>query len=530
MQTDLTLKNYRCFPDTNPARISVREGLTAFVGPNNSGKSALLRFFYEFRQLFGMLAQPGAYRRLVAGESTAFPFPPSVVDPTEVFCNTTQRDLEMEFHLSAGERAESQPPPAATRARLVITLPKNRNEFVGRLVFDSGPELSGSLGIDGTTLVGGGGARVADLAPLVEAFSILAKTLYIGAFRNVINIGSNEEYFDIKVGEAFVRAWRSLKTGPNKADAEAAYRLSRDIGSIFGCGDLQIDASEDSRTLQLLMNGKAYKLLEVGSGITQFILVLANAAIKKPSYILIDEPELNLHPSLQLEFLTTVASYTSHGILFGTHSIGLARAAADQIYSFRQVPAGGTQVRELEATPRLSEFIGELSFSGYRELGFDRLLLVEGRHDVKTIHQFLRLYGKDHKVVLLPLGGATLISEDCETELQEIKRISDNISVLLDSEREAPQAPLDAARQAFVDACQRSGISCHVLQRRAMENYFTDRAVKAVKGDKYQALEPYQALRDAALGWGKQENWRIAREMTRDELQDTDLGQVLSSL
>ena len=48
MDAELTLKNYRCFSDESPARFSLRRGFTAFVGVNNSGKSSLLRFFYEF--------------------------------------------------------------------------------------------------------------------------------------------------------------------------------------------------------------------------------------------------------------------------------------------------------------------------------------------------------------------------------------------------------------------------------------------------------------------------------------------------
>src|SRR6266566_645883 len=52
MQIDVTLKNYRCFSDERPARFAIRKGFTAFVGANNSGKSTLVRFLYEFRNLF----------------------------------------------------------------------------------------------------------------------------------------------------------------------------------------------------------------------------------------------------------------------------------------------------------------------------------------------------------------------------------------------------------------------------------------------------------------------------------------------
>jgi len=49
-------KNYRCFTDSHPARVSLGRQLVAFIGVNNSGKSTLLRSFYELRQLFGMFS------------------------------------------------------------------------------------------------------------------------------------------------------------------------------------------------------------------------------------------------------------------------------------------------------------------------------------------------------------------------------------------------------------------------------------------------------------------------------------------
>lgn len=274
----------------------------------------------------------------------------------------------------------------------------------------------------------------------------------------------------------------------------------------------------------------SYRLDQFGSGLTQFFLVLTQAAMRTPSFILIDEPELNLHASLQLDFLTTLTSYATEGILFATHSMGLARASTNQIYSFRRNADGQSEVHEYDAMPRLSEFLGELGFAGYKELGFDKILLVEGATDVKTFHQFLRLYGKDHQIVLLPLGGNQLISRVSEIELLEIKRISDNISAVIDSELASPHVALEPARVSFLQVCKKVGIGCHVLDCRATENYFTDQAIKKVMGSKYSALEPYERLSDASHGWAKADNWRIAREMSREELDTTDLGVFLQSL
>ena len=112
----------------------------------------------------------------------------------------------------------------------------------------------------------------------------------------------------------------------------------------------------------------------------------------------------------------------------------------------------------------------------------------------------------------------------------EITRLSRNIFGLIDSERGDPDAALEVTREGFVKACERAGIDCHVLDRRALENYFSDRAVKDVKGPKYCALEPFELLRATEYPWGKDENWRIAGAMTLGELDGTDLDAFLQRM
>ena len=76
----------------------------------------------------------------------------------------------------------------------------------------------------------------------------------------------------------------------------------------------------------------------------------------------------------------------------------------------------------------------------------------------------------------------------------------------------------------------RHQFNCLVLERRATENYFTEAAIRRVKGEKYRALAPYEKVADVPLGWQKSENWRIAREMTLADLEGTDLLPFLQSL
>lgn len=527
MNVDLTISNYRCFQ--KPAKIAIRKGFTAFIGVNNSGKSSLLKFFFEFRSLLTKLSRPdNEIVAAIRGHAQSLSLS-GVLDHQEVFSNTNDQDIEIEF---AFTRDASDIQPVMTVRRLVITISRpNRRwlakiyTFEGQLEIPSGVDVSvsgNSIWFEHT--------RKADLSPLVEVTTHLANSLYIGPFRNIINTGTKTDYFDIAVGQSFIQQWRQSKTGVSKQENEAAYRLTKDIEHIFEYPGLEINPVPDDSTLQLFIGGKSYKLHELGAGMAQFILVLANAAIKTPAYILIDEPELNLHPSLQLDFLTTLASYATEGVLFATHSIGLAQASADRIYSVRKISEGDCEVAEYEATPRLSEFLGELSYAGYKELGFDKILLVEGPSEVKVIQQFLRLYKTAHKIVLIHVGGDSLIHGSSAVELEEITRISPNVYALIDSEKDSPTTPLASNRQQFQRLCGAAGITCHVLERRATENYFTDSAIKQGAGSQYRQLGPYDSLEKTRPKWRKKENWRIARAMTLGDLAGTDLGDFLSSL
>jgi predicted ATPase len=530
MRIELILKNYRCFPDSSPAHIIIEDNWTAFVGVNNAGKSTLLRFFYEFRQLFKDLSNVGVWQDMARGGKRGMSFGNNVRDVTEVYHNQSQRPLSVEFRVSP---TTSYPYNGAPRATSVTFEYRQDEPSIYRLVqLFSNERDEFPLGDPvrlADTLLTRGDIRV-DIAPYRDAMERLSKTFYIGAFRNVLNTGSKDDYFDIQVGDAFITRWRNMQTGNTKRENIACEAVVNTIERLFGYKRLAIQAAQTNDTLQLVIDGKPYKLHELGAGLAQFILVLANAAVAQSAYILIDEPELNLHPSLQLDFLTALGGFARSGMLFTTHSIGLARSTADRIYSVLRIHDGVSRVVPYEATPNLAEFLGAMSYSSYHALGFSKVLMVEGPTEVRTIQQFLRKLGKDHQILLLQLGGSSQINSRSEHELSELKRITPDLFALIDSEKASATAPLHQDREGFRATCRKLGIDCHVLDYRALENYLTESAIQRVKGDKYRQLGAYESLKSANPGWAKQENWRIAGEMSWDDIMDTDLGKFLERL
>jgi hypothetical protein len=156
------------------------------------------------------------------------------------------------------------------------------------------------------------------------------------------------------------------------------------------------------------------------------------------------------------------------------------------------------------------------------------VLLVEGVTDLRAVQHFLSFYGKQGSIVLLHLGGSNLINGNRREELQEVLRICPNVHALIDSEKTAASDRLEPARHAFVATCASFDrpIPCHVLTRRALENYFTDSAVKVVLGHAFSALAAY----DKPPKKWKVDNWRIAQEMHVADIEATDLGHFLRDL
>ena len=115
-------------------------------------------------------------------------------------------------------------------------------------------------------------------------------------------------------------------------------------------------------------------------------------------------------------------------------------------------------------------------------------------------------------------------------QLEEILRITPNIAALIDSEKHSAAAELNRDRQDFLDLCRKRNLTCHVLARRAIENYFSDAAVKDTFGEKFRGLEPYEGLSEANPHWSKNENWKLAAAMKFDAIKTTDLGIFLEGL
>ena len=517
---EIIAKNYRCFSSAHPLRFEVVDGVIAFVGTNNSGKSTILKFFYEFRDLLGtsftstiLIGQQEFNVQFKGVKHQSEPYFKYNTEPLEITFKDKEWSFTLISHRNGGYKCTG-----FTFNGLKVGDAENGYHIISRSNVDFHLRKFPSEDVFNF-----------NVTTINIALSSLAKTVYFPAFRNAINVGGANDFYDISIGQAFISAWASFERSDNPQTRERAIEISNDLKEIFGYDTLGITSSPELGQIIVNINGKSFLLSELGSGFTQFILVFINSALKRPDYILLDEPELNLHPRLQVEFINRLLKYCNKGILIATHSLGLAHSVAQRIYVVNKGKgANESTIKLFEATPSFTELLGELNFSAYPELGFKKLLLVEGPTDVTVFSTFLRKIGKYQDFIIWPLGGSSMINGERSTELSELKRLGGDVAIVcwIDSEISASGNAPSPARLKFAKDCAALGINVTISERRATENYFP--------------LEIAQKINPTVTSWGhydlppntwvKGSNWRMALDMDLKSLEGTDLYEFLNRI
>jgi hypothetical protein len=220
MDIEVTLRNYRCFGN-EPVSIRIKDGFTALVGTNNSGKSSLLRMPHELRPLFSILTTitSNPSQQLLYGTNAQGVWAPNVGPGERVFRTGANRPVEVEIIVRDGPAGQfalngNQLCFAVTYGRQSVTSTTLKDED-GTVIASAEQPLSRP------------DPPAVDFAPFTSAMQELARAMYVGPFRNAINIGGRGSYYDIQVGQEFIRAFAAYKSGPQPDQNEAVYNLTQ---------------------------------------------------------------------------------------------------------------------------------------------------------------------------------------------------------------------------------------------------------------------------------------------------------------
>lgn len=260
---------------------------------------------------------------------------------------------------------------------------------------------------------------------------------------------------------------------------------------------------DDVATLIYHEYGRTLDVVYAGAGLKHFVDIFVKATLSQASLVLLDEPEMGLHPSLQRELLTHFYQLSqTKGTQFfvATHS-PVFLADPDKVSSFLVQNRKGQ--RTVFPVPResLHTIWGDLGLRPGDLLQNDIVILVEGQSDViffeHVIHTLYRENFKDIAIGIVQYGGSA--AEGIINGAIDVSNIVPGFTYRLwIRDRDAPpaQIPHENATK-FNNALTKHGEHCHILSKREIEFYIPEDALVATQqGDPSKEA----AVREILLG------------------------------
>lgn len=256
---------------------------------------------------------------------------------------------------------------------------------------------------------------------------------------------------------------------------------------------LNVDSSltEDNiSTLTYQEYGKRLDILYSGTGLKHFLDILIKITLSGASIVLLDEPELGLHPDLQRRFIEYLHQLAiSKGIQFfiGSHSQVILNYA-ESIKFYRVLNNAGK--REILSVDKeaVHTVLSDLGIRPSDLFNQDICLLVEGASEIVFFEHVIRnLYKTEFEKIAVGIiqygGGAADGIISGAIDISNIVPSQKYLLWLKDRDSRPVDNPSTSSTQ-FSNKITQDGYECIILKKREIEFYYTEPVhVLAQQGD-----------------------------------------------
>jgi len=260
---------------------------------------------------------------------------------------------------------------------------------------------------------------------------------------------------------------------------------------------------DDIATLTYEEYGNKLDILYSGTGLKHILDVLVKTILSGANIVLIDEPELGLHPDLQrkfFEYLTNFAEQKDLQIFIGTHSHVIMNYA-DDINFYRIINKGGVRGVVKVESDSIHTMLSDLGIRPSDVFNKDICILVEGPTDViffeHIIGEIYKENFKDVSVGIIQYGGSSadgIISD--EIDISNIVSSQKYLLWIRDRDSKPTDEPSRSSNR-FKNKIESNGFICHIWNNREIEYYFPENLlIEAQDGD----LSKIQKVKEIITG------------------------------
>lgn len=499
----LLLGGYRSF-GKDAQRFPRFSTINLLIGPNNSGKSNVLRFIHEIYSK--LTVQPAKLTALDAHVPDGGTFRYGRCISVAPDSSGAYPSLEEFIPENLGPHVRRD--MAALLSRIVLRKAEldRTFEFVwyefgqGKQLRDENWESAFGVLNDAdlkrlwanlNNMQGGNRSHwVTQTLPKIVPSMRAVSVEMIPAIRQVGAKGTQSEAFD---GEGLIERLARLERPDvhNQADKKKFRRIAAFLQAVTDNPTAEIEIPYNRDTILVHMDGRALPLESLGTGIHEVIILAAASTILEQRVICMEEPEIHLNPVLQRKLIRYLMSDTSNQYFIATHSAALMDMPDAEIYCV-QLKKGQSVVDRVTSDRHRSAVCEDLGYHPSDLLLANCVIWVEGPSDRIYLAHWISQRDKNliegvHFSIMFYGGrlASHLSGNDLDEAIQDfisLRRLNRRAVMVIDSDRPKETAPLNGTKDRLVTEFGAGAGHAWVTAGREIENYLPPDDVKKALG------------------------------------------------
>lgn len=313
-------------------------------------------------------------------------------------------------------------------------------------------------------------------------------SFFIPAIRTIRTMGSTSvereiEPSGIGLPERLLR-FKNPSVGDYEESTRAMEKLEEFVRQVLNEPQATINVAAENYEISIRTAGSPLlSLSDLGTGVEELLILAMTVATTSNSVMLIEEPEIHLHPTLLRRLVAYLQSDQSgNRFIIASHSPSLINAPNVSVTHVTKTN-GISYARSISGITEARDILDDIGAHASDLLQSNYVVWVEGPSDRVYINAWIHelddslIEGVHYSVVTY--GGALLNSftassaiVDSADDFIELMRINQHFCVLMDSDKTSASRPINETKKRLKKECEASGNLAWVTWGATIENYY----------------------------------------------------------